>query len=98
MSTPLRKRVRRSLRSVLVRFAIQLLELLPLRPALWLGGALGRLAYLVAGETRRLAAGHLAQAVPEKTDAERDAIVRGMFVHLGRTALELTAIRSFDAR
>ncbi len=65
MPAPLRKRIRRAVRSVLVRFAIQLLELLPLRPALWIGGAVGRLGYHFAGETRRLAAAHLEQAFPE---------------------------------
>jgi KDO2-lipid IV(A) lauroyltransferase len=98
MGTPLRKRLRRSVRSVLVAFAIRLLELLPLGPALRLGGAAGWLAYRLARGTRRLAADHLAQAFPEKTAAEREAIVREMFVHLGRSALELAAIRSFDHR
>jgi KDO2-lipid IV(A) lauroyltransferase len=98
MATPLLKRLRRSVRSVLVGAVIRLLELLPLGPALRLGGAVGRLAHRVAGGTRRLAAEHVAQAFPEKTEAERDAIVRGMFVHLGRTVLELAAIHSFDAR
>ena len=98
MSTPVAKRLQRSARSVLVRAVIPLLQLLPLGPALRLGGTVGRLAHGLAGGTRRLAAANLAQAFPEKSDAERAAIVRGMFVHLGRTVLELAAIRSYDDR
>ncbi|HYG66776.1 MAG TPA: lysophospholipid acyltransferase family protein [Anaeromyxobacteraceae bacterium] len=97
MSPPLRKRIKRRIRSVLVRALIAILSLLPLRPALRVGGALGALAYRVAGKTRRLALEHLAVAFPETPEAEREAIARAMFVHLGRCALELTSIRSYDA-
>lgn len=98
MAVPLRKRVRRAIRSVLIRFAIRLLGLVPLAPALWLGAAVGRLGYLPARRTRRLALEHLAIAFPEKTPAERERIARGMFLHLGRSATELASIRWYDAR
>ncbi len=98
MGPPLRKKIKRGARSVLVRLAVRLLGLLPLRPALALGAFAGRLAYHLAGDTRRLALAQLAVAFPEKTEAERDAIARGMFEHLGRSALELAAIRSIDDR
>lgn len=98
MATPLRKRAWRAVRSALVRLAIRALGLVPLRPALWLGAVVGRLAYRLAGETRRLAREHLAAALPERTVEERERIVREMFVHLGRSSLELTAIRWYDAR
>ncbi|HSN92963.1 MAG TPA: lipid A biosynthesis acyltransferase [Anaeromyxobacteraceae bacterium] len=98
MAVPLRKRIKRRVRSAVVRALLRLLAFLPLRPALWLGGALGALAHLLAARTRRLALAHLAIAFPERTEAERQALARGMFVHLGRSALELVASRSWDRR
>jgi len=98
MAAPLRKRVRRAIRSVLIPFVIRLLGLLPIAPALALGAGVGRLAYRLARETRRLALEHLALAFPEKTPAEREQIARDMFVHLGRSTAELASIRWYDAR
>ena len=98
MPVPLRKRIKRSIRSVLVRTALRLLALLPLAPALALGALVGRLAFHLAGRTRRLALRSLAQAFPERTEAERWALARQAFVELGRSALELAAIRAYDAR
>jgi Kdo2-lipid IVA lauroyltransferase/acyltransferase len=97
MTVRLRKRIKRSVRSLIVGAAIRLLSLLPLGAALALGGLLGRMAYLFAGKTRRLALGHLALAFPERSQAERAALARKMFVHLGRAAMEVVAIRSYDA-
>ncbi len=98
MAVPLHKRIKRTLRSWLVVAAIRLLSLVPLGPGLALGGFVGALAYRLAWKTRRLALAHLALAFPERTEAEREEIARGMFVHLGRSAMELAAIRSYDAR
>jgi KDO2-lipid IV(A) lauroyltransferase len=97
MTVRLRKRIKRSVRSAIVRAVIRLLSLLPLGAALALGGAVGWMAYLLAGKTRRLALGSLAVAFPERSEAERAAIARGMFVHLGQAAMEVVAIRSYDA-
>jgi KDO2-lipid IV(A) lauroyltransferase len=94
---PIRKRVKRSVRSLLLRAAIRVLSFLPLGPALWLGGLAGRIAYRLAAESRRLALAHLALAFPERTEAERDGIAGAMFEHLGRSALELIAVRRWDA-
>ncbi len=96
MAVPLGKRIKRSVRSVLVALAIALLSLLPLRPALWVGALVGRLASVLAGKTRRLALASLATAFPERSEAEREEIARKMFVHLGRCAMELAAIRWYD--
>ncbi len=98
MAAPLHKRLKRAARSVLIRIALRLLGLLPLGAALWLGGAIGRLAFRLAGKTRALAAAHLAAAFPEKTPAEREGIVRDMFIHLGRSTTELASIRWYDRR
>ncbi len=98
MTVPLRKRVRRAVRSRVIAALLRLVMLIPLGPALRLGGAGGALAYHLFGKTRRLALTHLRLAFPEKGEAELRAIARQMFVNLGRTAMEVTSIRSFDAR
>ncbi len=98
MAVPWHKRWRRRIRSALIRAAIRLLSLLPLGPALWLGSAAGKLAYWLAPTQRRLALEHLAIAFPDKSDAERQAIARASFVHLGQAAMEVAAVRSLDRR
>jgi KDO2-lipid IV(A) lauroyltransferase len=96
VSVPLGKRIKRSVRSVAIVAAIRLLSHLPRRLAWSLGTLLGRLAWPLAGKTRRLALAGLATAFPEKTDAEREAIARAMFLHLAHSAMEVVTIRSYD--
>lgn len=96
MAVPFRKRLRRSIRSVAVVAAIRLLARLPRRLAWSIGTVIGRLAFAVAGRTRRLALRGLATAFPEKTEAERTAIARAMFLHLARAAMEAVTIQSYD--
>jgi Kdo2-lipid IVA lauroyltransferase/acyltransferase len=98
MTVPLLKRLRRSLRSRIIAGLLRLVALIPLGPALRLGGAGGALAYRLFGGTRRLALGHLALAFPEMTEAQRRDIARRMFVHLGRSAMEVTSIASYAGR
>ncbi len=98
MAVPLRKRVKRALRSVALRAAVRLLSWLPLAPALALGALLGRMAWLVARRDRRLMLEHLALAFPDRTVDERRAIARASLVHLGQVAMEVIAIRSYGRR
>lgn len=98
MTVPLRKRLKRALRSRIISALLRLVALIPLGPALRIGGAGGALAFHLFGRTRRLALRHLALALPERSEAERREIARRMFVHLGRSAMEITAIASYDAR
>jgi KDO2-lipid IV(A) lauroyltransferase len=98
MAIPLRKRIRRWVRSRVIVGLLRLVALIPLGPALRIGGWGGALAYHLLGKTRRLALAHLALAFPEKSEAERQAIARQMFVNLGRAAMEITSIRSYDHR
>ena len=93
---PLRKRIKRGVRSVVLVALLRLVSLIPLRPALRMGGWGGAIAYHLFSRTRGLALRHLAMAFPEKTEAERQAIARQMFVNLGLAAMEITAIRSYD--
>jgi KDO2-lipid IV(A) lauroyltransferase len=94
MAVPLRKRIKRAIRSFLLRGAIRLLSVLPLRPALAFGAFIGRLAWLVARGQRRLMLEHLAIAFPEKSEVERSAIARESLVHLGQVVMELVTARN----
>jgi KDO2-lipid IV(A) lauroyltransferase len=98
MAVPLRKRARRALRSALIRGAAWLLSWLPLAAALALGELVGRLGHLFAGKTRRLALAQLAAAFPERSEAERRGLARACFLHLGRSAMEVIAVRRIDPR
>ena len=79
-----RKRFRRELRVRALLVALPLLRHLPL----WLGAALGTLAWYLTPRQRRLARAHLAIAFPEKTPGDRDRIGRRSFGNLGRAMLE----------
>lgn len=98
MAVPPLKQAKRRVRSALIRLVIAALGWIPLGPALGLGGLVGRLAFLFARRTRQLAINHLAIAFEESTLEERRRLVRDMFVHLGRSALELASIRWYDRR
>jgi KDO2-lipid IV(A) lauroyltransferase len=98
MSVPWPKRLRRAIRSRLIVAALKVAMLLPHDQAFRVGGAGGALAYHLFGKTRRLALDHLRLAFPEKTEREREAIARQMFVNLGRSAMEVISIRSFEDR
>jgi len=98
MSVPLHKRLRRGLRSILVRGTIRLASLLPLRAALALGTLVGRAGWRLAPGNRRDMLAHLAIAFPEKPLAEREAIGRAALLHLGWLAAEVVAIRGITPR
>jgi len=61
--------------------------LTPLPLLLWVGRRLGDLLRLV-GVRRRVARANLRQAFPEKTEAEREAILRAFYRHLGMLLVE----------
>ena len=98
VSVPLRTRLRRGARSLVLRGLVHLFSLLPLRAGLAIGSAVGRLAWLVAGNTRADMLEGLAVAFPEKALEEREAIARATLVHLAWLAAEVVTIRSYDAR
>lgn len=66
-------------RSVLTGFS-----LLPAPAAFGLGKSLGNVAYHLAGHLRRTGATNLRLAFPDKTDAEREQLLRECFHSLGR--------------
>src|SRR6478672_2813303 len=57
---------------------------LPAPVAMNLGRSIGKLAYLCAGNLRKTGATNLRLAFPEKTEAERQALLRETFDSLGR--------------
>lgn len=65
-----------------------LLHLLPLGLQAFIGAQAGRLMHALAGSRRRIARRNVALCFPEKTAAERDALVREHFRWLGRSLLE----------
>jgi KDO2-lipid IV(A) lauroyltransferase len=93
---PLAKRLKRFLRYLLVRAALALVHPLPLGMARWLGVRFGTLAFLVAGGERRKALKSLARAFPEKSEAERLALVRACFRHLGAALFEVGCTAALD--
>ncbi|MGV3620023.1 MAG: lysophospholipid acyltransferase family protein [Archangium sp.] len=95
---PLRKRVKRYVRFLLLRALLVPVQLIPLALASWLGERLGKIAFVVAGGERRKALESLSIAFPEKTEDERRSLARRSFGELGRTLLEMVRIRAFDAR
>lgn len=95
---PLRKRIKRSLRTYFLRALFVLLRLLPLRVALALGRRGGGAAYRLLGGERRRSLEHLAIAFPEKSPEEREVIARESFRSLGELALEIIQIRKIERR
>ena len=98
MAVPLRKRLKRSARSVLGRALVRLLGLVPLRAVLALGTLVGTAGWRLARTTRAQMLAQLAIAFPEKTPAERDAIGRASLVHLAWLAAEFATLRGWRAR
>ena len=64
------------------------LHWLPLAVQAWLGRGLGRLLYATAGTRRRIALRNVELCLPEQTRAQRELLVRGNFLWLGRSILE----------
>jgi KDO2-lipid IV(A) lauroyltransferase len=69
---------------------------LPERLASALGAAVGWVIYLVLYGRRRIGRQNLELAFPEKTQAERDKILRRCFQRLGTTIVEVTRLFTLD--
>ena len=98
MAVPLRKRLKRAVRSAILRAAAWALSFLPLRAALSMGAALGEVAWCLARRDRQLMLEHLAIAFPEASASERQAVARASLVHLGRVALEVLTLPRWGSR
>ena len=65
-----------------VKLVLMTLGHLPAPAAYWIGRSFGKLAYRLAGDLRRTGAINLRLAFPEKTEAERAALVVARLVEL----------------
>jgi KDO2-lipid IV(A) lauroyltransferase len=98
MTVPVRKRLKRRVRSVFLVAAVRLVSLVPLRAALAIARVVGWLAWHLAPGNRRQMLAHLAQAFPEKPVAEREAIARACLIHLASLAAEVVTLSSWRDR
>jgi KDO2-lipid IV(A) lauroyltransferase len=86
------KRIRRAVRAAVVRGLIRFLSILPVGIALWIGGTIGRMAWVVAPRLRDGMRANLASAFPELEPAALDAIARASLVHLGLLGSEIVTV------
>jgi KDO2-lipid IV(A) lauroyltransferase len=86
------RRLRYALEGACAHAFVFLIRLLPVRAASAVGGWLGRTIGPRVAVSRRAVA-NLAMVFPEKSEAERRAIVRGMWNNLGRTGFEYPHLR-----
>lgn len=70
---------------------------MPREKALARGVALGNLGYRVAGRSREHARRNLRLAFPEKSDAERELLIRKCFQHWGKVSLDFLKSPSYDS-
>jgi KDO2-lipid IV(A) lauroyltransferase len=86
-------RFRHRLEHAAVSGVVQLARMLPMRAVIAAGTLLGTAFYLFDRSHRRLAISNLRAAFPLRSEAECDAIARGMFEHFGRL---LTVLLKFS--
>lgn len=84
---PLKKRIRYVLETIIVYTIYYFFFLLPVNTASNLGGFIMRKLGMLLPSTKT-ARKNLLLAFPEKTDAEREEIIKGMWDNLGRVAAE----------
>jgi KDO2-lipid IV(A) lauroyltransferase len=87
-----RPKAQTDLEYLATRFILGFLGALPRPAAIALGSGVGRLAFTVFGRLRRVAQINLRLAFPDKTDAEREQIIRGVFLSLGRQLGEFSQL------
>lgn len=97
-SPPFRKRLKRTVRYVLLRAAIALVRPLPLAWAAALGKFFGGLAFSFAATDRTRALDSLMKAYPALPPMERRALAYASFQHLGTMLFELACAPQLDAR
>jgi KDO2-lipid IV(A) lauroyltransferase len=90
------KRAKRFIRYLLLRAIYGAVGLLPLRWAMRLGSALGRLGFVLARSERHKALESLSVAFPDLTLAERKQLARRSFQHMGEVGAELCCLEQID--
>ncbi len=81
------------LQAALAGAVFAVVRLLPVRMASALGGFIGRTIGPISGKNR-IARRNIERAMPELSPAEVDAVLRGMWVNLGRTLFEFPHLLS----
>jgi KDO2-lipid IV(A) lauroyltransferase len=98
MQPSLFKRIKRTLRYLLLRAVMAAVGALPLSWALALGDAVGRLAFRAARSERAKALRSLQIAFPSLLPAERQALALKSFAFMGRCLAEICSYRRIDRR
>jgi KDO2-lipid IV(A) lauroyltransferase len=93
-----RKRIRRETHLVLVRWLLAVVGRLPRRLVVDAFAALGALAHGLFRRERRLIDTHMAHALPELDGAQREQLVREVFVDLARNAADIARMLHRDPR
>ncbi len=76
---------------------VNLLKVLPRGLARWLGAGVGRVGYAALGRLRGVGARNLQLAFPEKTEAEREQILRREYRNLGWLLAEFCQMPKYTA-
>lgn len=87
-----RRSLKTTLEFALARSLLFVLGILPRTVALSVGVLIGRAAYLAPSHLRRTGETNLELAFPEKTEAERQQLLRGCFENLGRLLGEFSQL------
>ena len=74
------------------------INILPLKVALYLANLAGRIAYSIRKEDRKTILSNLRHAFPEKTETEIDRIAKEVFSNLCKNAIELASFRKLTSR
>jgi KDO2-lipid IV(A) lauroyltransferase len=89
--------LRERLESVALRLVAGAVGVLPRRGARAVGAGLGAAAWVLLGRLRRVGMRNLELAMPEKTEAERETILRGVFRSLGWQVGEFCKMGGYTA-
>jgi KDO2-lipid IV(A) lauroyltransferase len=96
-SVPAAATYRETLEFAVVWAMVHLLGMLPRSAARAVGAGIGRLAYVGLGRLRRVGTRNLALAFPEKSEEERDAILRTEYRNLGYLLAEFCLMSSYKS-
>jgi KDO2-lipid IV(A) lauroyltransferase len=96
-AAPATASMRETMEFVVVWALVRFLGLLPRPLARFIGVMIGGIAYLGLGRLRRVGVTNLNLAFPEKSEAERDALLRAEYRHLGHLLAEFCLMPSYTA-
>lgn len=80
----------------IARVVLDFLRLMPRRVSTWFGVSLGRFAFYALGKLRRVGLRNLELAFPEKTESERNEILKSAFRNLGRVMATVSGFKTLN--